>query len=141
MQLTVSASGEPSELATIFEHAHLAMRALSMQGSTLPKSSVVTHRNFMQAVWSKITPKAKKALLFIANHHEGCTKEEIVAGVDELKDTRDLGGALSSVSRRCKALLFAPDVVYVKVPTANGGEQYVTDEQTAELIKSCASLA
>jgi len=91
-------------------------------------------KNYVDLVWGKITKKAQEALLYIANNNDGCTKEAIVKGTS-LTNTRDLGGALSSVSRRCKALHFDLNVIYEKVVTAKG-ELYVMGDDTASLIKA-----
>jgi len=89
-------------------------------------------KNYVEMVWGGITKKAQSALAFIAKHKDGCTKEEIAEGAG-LSGTRDLGGALSSVSRRCQTLRFNLNVIYEKVMTAHG-ERYVMADDAAEMV-------
>jgi len=145
MEFTFSVKGSEQEMRPFINGLSKLFREMEIKPSinvdetlphTAPKPKFKPGQEgyYIQLVWEKITVKAKRALLYIATH-DGCTKEEIVNGLGGLlTDTRDLGGALSSVSRRCKALLFNLNVIYEKVETANGPRYYMADD-AIEAIK------
>lgn len=148
MELTISVKGTEQEMLPFIDGLSKFIREAGVKPKVLadgvraqtvagPKFKPGEDGYYIQLVWEKITAKAKRALLYIATH-DGCTKENIVQGLGGvLNDTRDLGGALSSVSRRCKSLYFNLNVIYEKQETATGPRYYMA-ESAAEAIKLLA---
>ena len=92
--------------------------------------------DIFRKVWNRITPKAREAMKSLFANSAGLTKEQIVESVDLLADTRDLGGALSSIARVCKALKVPhnQEAIYRKHDESDGRVLYRLTDAARECL-------
>jgi hypothetical protein len=138
VKVTVSVEGEPFEVADGLLRLGSALRSAFADGEADVTLGSEFDQALMSRVWNRITEKAKGALRAMLDHPNGVTKEEIVDIVSALSNTRDLGGALSSINRVCKGLK-VPDyqmAIYYRQESSDGQVLYILSDVARGHIKS-----
>ena len=139
MKITIAVGGEPQEVAVGLERMGRAIRnefGLHSAGETSHPPEQQLNAEVLRKVWSRITQKARNAMRALWERPEGLTKEEIVEADSLLTNTRDLGGALSSIARVCKALKVPNNqqAIYGKHEAPDGRVLYQLTDTARELL-------